>query len=469
MQQTLSTRRSLLQKTACGFGHLALAGLAGQNSRVRAGVDNPLTVRSPMVPARAKRIIFLFMHGAPSQVDSFDYKPELQRRGGKTVTLKNPRFGQVEDRKLLGSPWRFRQHGQSGAWVSSLFPEVAKHVDDICFIRSLHTTGTAHGQATLFMHTGSTNLVRPAMGSWICYGLGSESENLPGFVTICPSANIGGTRVYSSAFLPSAFQGTALGQAERPVTEATFQNVQRTDLPPLQRERQLNLLRRLNEQQLAGVAEADSLEATVNSFEMAYRMQKFAPQITDIGRESLATQAMYGVGQKETDDYGRQCLLARRLSEAGVRYVQVNFTDNTTTPKWDQHSNLKTDHETHAQAVDRPIAALLKDLKQRGLLDDTLVWWGGEFGRTPYSENDTGRDHNPLGFTMWLAGGGVKPGFSYGETDELDVDPPIGVAWNRGFVADFPEFTVSQLRQGGLSCQARQPRLSSRNVSRTFC
>ncbi len=409
-------RRALLQRTACGFGSLAMTGLASQ-----AAERHPLAARSPMLPARAKRVIFLFMHGGPSQVDTFDYKPELQRRSGKTATFSKTRSGKAEENTLLGSPWKFQQHGQSGAWVSSLFPHIAKQVDRLCFIHSMRTNGTAHGQATLFLHTGSTNLIRPSMGSWITYGLGSESENLPGFVTICPSANVGGSRVYSSAFLPAAYQGTVLGRAEAPATEATFRNVDNARRPLALRHKQAELLRRLNEQQLARSGDKGPLEATINSFETAFRMQHHAPLAAEIESETATTRAMYGIGQTATDDFGRQCLLARRLSESGVRFVQVNYSDNTTTPKWDQHSKLQQDHPTHARAVDQPIAGLLQDLSQRGLLDDTLVWWCGEFGRTPYSEGGTGRDHSPFGFTTWLAGGGVAEGMSYGATDELGM------------------------------------------------
>lgn len=416
------SRRAMLKHSACGFGYLAFAGLAGQTPGVHAArTDGPLSLKPPMFPPRAKRVIFLFMSGAPSHIDTFDDKPELRRRDGQTATFGQTRYGKGEQHTLLGSPWRFKQHGESGMQVSSLFPHIARHVDDMCFIKSMHTNGTAHGQATLFMHTGSTNLVRPSMGSWIGYGLGTENQNLPGFVTLCPSANIGGARVYSSAFLPASYQGMALGQAERPMSEARFRNVSRPGLSSAMRERQIEMLRQVNQQQMAGDADSDALEAVVNSYETAFRMESHASQVTEIGRESAATLNMYGVGAKGTDEFGRQCLMARRLSESGVRFVQVNYTDNSSTPKWDQHRNLKKDHPVHAQAVDQPIAALLTDLKQRGLLEDTLVWWGGEFGRTPYSENGSGRDHNPFGFTQWLAGGGVKPGFSFGATDELGL------------------------------------------------
>ena len=414
------SRRRLMLSTACGFGYVAFADLAAR-AALRVDSDDPLAARPPMLPGRAKRVIFLFMHGGPSHVDTFDHKPRLNRLDGKTASFDRTRFGKAERQTLLGSPWKFERHGQSGRWVSSLFPHVAKRVDDLCMIHSMNTNGTDHGQATLFMHTGATSLIRPSVGSWVCYGLGTENENLPGFVTICPNSNIGGSRAYSSAFLPAAYQGTALGRAEHPATEAVFRNVVDTSSPRVSRARRMELLRNLNQIQVDGQADAAALHATVNSFETAFRMQQFAPSVTSLDDESAETLALYGVGQKETDDFARQCLLARRLSEAGVRFVQVNYTDNKNTPKWDQHQNLKEDHEAHARAVDQPIAALLSDLKRRGLLDDTLVWFSGEFGRTPYSESGTGRDHNPFGFTTWLAGGGVKAGANHGCTDDLGM------------------------------------------------
>jgi hypothetical protein len=327
----------------------------------------------------------------------------------------------------MKSPWGFRQYGGSGRWVSDLFPHIARHVDDLCFLHGMHTEGIAHGPATLFLHTGSINLIRPSVGSWVTYGLGTENQNLPGFVTICPSMGNGGPRNWSNAFLPAAYQGTAIGRAGIPAAEARIRNLGNAQLPAAQQRRQLDLLQGLNAEQLRlrspganipGSPGDAELEAVIGSYELAFRMQTQAPELFDLLRESRATQRLYGIGEQATDNFGRQCLLARRLVEAGVRYVQVNYGDNTDNPAWDQHSNLPK-HADHALAVDRPVAALLADLKRRGLLEDTLVWWGGEFGRTPYAErNGTGRDHNPGGFTMWLAGGGLKRGFAFGATDE---------------------------------------------------
>jgi hypothetical protein len=271
----------------------------------------------------------------------------------------------------------------------------------------------------LFLHCGSTNTIRPSMGSWVTYGLGTENANLPGFVSIAPSAGNGGARNYGSAFLPAAYQGTALGKAGAPVSTAAIHNLGNSSRSAEARRRQFDLLRALNTEQLRTTPGDSELEAVVSSFELAWRMQSHAPDVLDLSREPAETHSLYGIGDPRTDNFGRQCLMARRLCEAGVRFIQVTYGDSTANPAWDQHSDLPK-HAVHARAVDRPIAGLLADLKRRGLLEDTLVWWGSEFGRTPYAEkNGTGRDHNPGGFTVWLAGAGVKPGFAFGSTDEL--------------------------------------------------
>jgi hypothetical protein len=413
------TRRSVLKSTACGFGYLALAGLASESSAASA----PLAPRAPHFGPRAKRVIFLFMQGGPSHVDSFDYKPRLESEDGKMLEFDDARTlaktRKIVPHRVMKSPWKFAQHGQSGRWVSDLFPGIAQHVDKLCVLHGMHTEGIAHGPATLFMHTGSINLVRPSMGSWVTYGLGTENHNLPGFVTISPSMGNGGPRNWSNAFLPTVYQGTAVGRAGIPATEATIRNLTNDRLAVADQRRQFELLQAINAEQLRRAAGDTELEAVISSFELAFRMQTHAPGILDLANESKDTLALYGIGDKTTDNYGRQCLMARRLVERGVRYVQVNYGDNTDNPAWDQHSNLPK-HADHALAVDKPVAGLLQDLAQRGLLDDTLVWWGGEFGRTPYAEkNGTGRDHNPDGFTVWLMGAGVKPGVSYGATDEF--------------------------------------------------
>jgi hypothetical protein len=283
----------------------------------------------------------------------------------------------------------------------------------------MQTEGVAHGPATLFLHCGATNFIRPSLGSWLTYGLGTENDNLPGFVTISPSSGNGGSRNYGNAFLPPVYQGTAIGRAGSPASEATIRNLSNPLLSASEQKRQFELLRELNAEQKKAAPGDAELDAVISSYELAWRMQHNAPGVLDLSKESPATLALYGVGERVTDNFGRQCLMARRLCEAGVRYVQVTYGDNTANPAWDQHSNLAK-HADHAVAVDKPVAGLLADLKQRGLLEDTLVWWGGEFGRTPYAEkNGTGRDHNPGGFTVWLAGGGVKPGFAYGATDDF--------------------------------------------------
>ncbi len=413
----LPTRRQLLQSTACGFGYLALAGLTNS------AAANPLAPRAAPIRPRAKRVIFLFMQGGPSHVDTFDYKPRLERDNGQMRSFDDARTlaktHQVVAHRVMKSPWRFRRHGHSDLWVSELFPHIARRADDLCVLKGMHTEGIAHGPATLFLHTGAINLIRPSVGSWVLYGLGTENQNLPGFVTLCPSMGNGGPRNYSNAFLPPAYQGTAVGRAGIPATEAKIRNLGNDRLAPAEQRRQLDLLQALNAEQMRPSPGDAELEAVIDSFELAFRMQTHAPGVLDLSGETKETQRLYGIGAKDTDNFGRQCLMARRLAESGVRYVQINYGDNSANPAWDQHSNLPK-HADHARAVDKPVAGLLEDLRRRGLLDDTLVWWGGEFGRTPYAEkNGTGRDHNPDGFTVLLAGGGVKAGLSFGATDEF--------------------------------------------------
>ena len=412
MNPLLFSRRRALQTLGCGFGSLAMAGLA-------AGESHPTAFRKHA--ARAKRIIFLFMQGGVSHVDSFDYKPKLAAEDGRLLDFADLRSlaktGKSPQQRVMKPLWDFAQHGESGLWGSSLFPEMCAHLDDMCVIRSMHTEGIAHGPATLFLHTGTTTFVRPSMGAWINYGLGSENQNMPGFVTISPSLGNGGPRNYGNAFLPAVYQGTPVGRAGIAAKDATIGNL-RPARTEEEARRQFDLLRELNAEQLRQKPGESELDAVLQSYELAWRMQDSAPPVLGIEGESPETLALYGIGRAPTDNFGRQCLLARRLCESGVRFVQVNYGDNTNNPAWDQHSNLKK-HGDHAAAVDRPVAGLLADLKQRGLLDDTIVWWGGEFGRTPYAEkNGTGRDHNPAGFSVWLAGGGFKKGEAYGETDE---------------------------------------------------
>ena len=416
-----TNRRQLLQYTACGFGALAAnAMLAGsQTTGASTGLNGFEGLHHR---ARAKRIIFLFMQGGVSQVDSFDYKPLLADRHGETHTFDDARqlakTGKPTEHHLMRSPWKFRQYGNSGRWVSELFSKSAEYVDDMCLLHGMHTEGVAHGPATLFLHCGATNFVRPSFGSWVLYGLGPENQNLPGFVSIAPSVGNGGPRNYGNAFLPPKFQGTKIGGAG---TESlTIDSLTRDDIPRQSQSKQVELIQRLNRAQWNRRGTQDEeLEAAIQSHELAWRMQQVAPEVLDMTNESAATMEMYGLDNPKTRIYGERCLMARRMCEAGVRFIQVNYGDNSANPAWDQHSNLPK-HEEHAEAVDKPIAGLLQDLKQRGLLEDTIVWWGSEFGRTPYSqENGTGRDHNPRGFTVWLAGGGFKPGYAHGQTDEF--------------------------------------------------
>jgi hypothetical protein len=401
----------MLQQCGAGFGMFALAGMLGQNAR--ALTPNPLAARQPMFAPRAKRVIFLFMHGGPSQVDTFDPKPLLARDNGKPYSGKRPRVVFAQTGNLLKSPWEFKHYGQSGIEVSDLFPHVGQCVDDLCMIRSIHGDNTAHGGALLQLHTGTDTFVRPSMGSWVTYGLGTENQNLPGFITICPTLGHGGVQNWSSAFLPAAYQGTPIGNASIPAKAASINYIKSPDMEDdLQRE-QLGLLRQMNDEQLRHFGHDPHLEGRIQSFELAFRMQTSAPELLDISGESKATRDLYGIDQQPTDNFGRQCLLARRFAERGVRFVQV-----THSYKWDQHGDLRNGHTNNAKEVDKPIAGLLKDLKSRGLLEDTLVLWGGEFGRTPTAQGGDGRDHNPHGYTMWLAGGGVKPGYVHGATDD---------------------------------------------------
>ncbi len=411
----LISRREALQLTGCGFGALAAQAMARNPAAASELVSH--------IAPRAKRIIFLFMQGGVSQVDSFDYKPALAKADGNKQAFDDARQlaktgRRGTEHRVMKSPWGFQQYGESGRWVSELFPETAQYVDKLCFLHGMHTEGVAHGPSTLFLHCGSTNFIRPSFGSWVLYGLGTENANLPGFISIAPSVGNGGPRNYGSAFLPAKFQGTRIGGTGK--EKLQIESLNRDGVSVAEQQEQLRLLQQLNEKQIARRGVRDSeFDALVDSYDLAWRMQSIAPEIMNIEDESEATLNLYGIDRVETKSYGQKCLLARRLCEAGVRFIQVNYGDNSANPAWDQHSNLPK-HAEHAAAVDRPIAGLLADLQQRGLLEDTIVWWGGEFGRTPYAqENGTGRDHNPGGFTVWLAGGGVKAGYAHGETDEF--------------------------------------------------
>ncbi len=410
-------RRDLLRGAGCGFASLAFDALAAAESD-ETSAHLPLRHHMP----RAKRMIFIFMQGGPSHVDSFDWKPELRARHEQSIDFTGVRFGtfgKVSQRKLMKPLWNFRPGGQCGHPVSDLFPHLRELTDDLCFLQGMHTEGVAHGPATLFLHTGSTVQVRPSLGSWVLYGLGSENQNLPGFISLQPSEGNGGPRNFGQAFLPARFQGTPISRASEPVSRMNIEHIRNTRLSPQELAARFELTQQLNKAQATrSSAGRDAADAVLRSWELAWQMQSVAPPLFDLSQETESTAEMYGIGEEATDAFGRQCLLARRLSESGVRFIQVNYADNSANPRWDQHSNMPR-HKEHARATDKPVAGLLRDLKQSGLLEETLVWWGGEFGRTPFSQSNDGRDHNPRGFTVFLAGGGVRPGFSWGCTDEI--------------------------------------------------
>ncbi len=415
-----TTRRDMLRASACGFGQFALAAMAGQGMASDAikSTGTSLTAKLPHFSARARRVIFLFMWGGPSHVDLFDPKPRLNSEDGKPLLGKSVGSDRDQLGQVLGSPFSFAQHGESGITISELFPQLSKHADRMCVVRSMHTEGSAHGEALLRLHTGQANLVRPSVGAWVSYGLGSESENLPAFITISPPRGHGGVQNYGSAFLPAVHQGTAIGSAEIPISKAVVSNLVNSRMDSTLQRNQLALVQSLNRRHLNAVTTDRGIEGLIDSFELAFRMQSTMPPIMDLADESKSTLDLYGVGSEPTDNFGRQCLLARKFSEQGVRYIQVstNYT-------WDHHQKVQEGHVTESAKVDRPIAGLLADLAQRGMLDDTLVLWGAEFGRTPMVENGTGRNHHPQAFTMWMAGGGVRGGLTYGSTDDFGYRP----------------------------------------------
>jgi hypothetical protein len=406
-----ASRRQWLASASAGFGSLALAALLGERSIAD---ESPLAPRQPHFRPRARRVIFLFMHGGPSQVDTFDYKPLLERDHGKPLPFSKPRVFSSQTGNLLRSPWSFRQYGQSGAWISDLFPNLARRADDLCILNGMHGSNSRHGAALLELHTGSDTFVRPSMGAWITYGLGSDNQDLPGFITICPTVTHGGATAYGSAFLPGEYQGTAIGNAGIPADQARIPFIANASGTPRDLKRlELDLAARLSRESAGDAGGHPELDAQINAMELAFRLQARAPELQEISGETAAALSDYGLDEPHTRNFGYQCLMARRFIERGVRFVQC-----THSYKWDQHDNLKAGHAKNALEVDRPIAALLGDLKSRGLLDDTLVLWGGEFGRTPVAQGADGRDHNPQGYTMWLAGGGIRAGLRYGMTDE---------------------------------------------------
>lgn len=429
------SRRHALKSIASGFGYLAFAGLAHaasskETTRSSAGGLSP---KLPHFPARAKRVIFLCMNGGPSHVDMLDYKPVLNKQSGGASTVGRDRGGA----KLLGSPFKFAQHGHSGLWMSEVLPHLAKKADDLCVMRSMHTDLPNHAQAFTQLHTGSFQFVRPSVGAWTLYGLGSENANLPGFVTVNPPSDNGGARNYGSAFLSAICQGTKIGGNQIPGFYAALLKKDQEPGPPLKniensnishdlQRAQLDLVRDLNRHKLGQDVYHPEIEGAIESFELAFRMQAEVPQVLDMRSEPQSVLNLYGVGPGlPTDRFGRQCILARRLAEAGVRFIEI-----TAPTQWDHHFRLKEELPKSCLATDQPVAALLTDLKQRGLLKDTLVIWAGEFGRTPYAQSINGRDHNNKGFTIWMAGGGVKGGLAYGATDDFGyqaVEKPVHI------------------------------------------
>ncbi len=403
------TRRQLLRTAGNGFGMLGL-------SQLLAGQAQAGTVFPTHAP-KAKRVIYLFMSGGPSHVDLFDHKPRLMQDQGKPLPFEKPKLERTKTGNLLPSPWSFKKHGQSGVEISELLPNLATCADELCVIRSMVADNINHNGACLQMNTGEQAFSRPSLGSWLQYGLGSENNDLPGFVVISPAQPAQGAPLWSSSFLPATYQGTLVNDLKHPIA-----NLGNDRFKPDRQRQELDLLHRLNQAHAGARAEDSRLEARIQSFELAFRMQMQAPEAFDVDSESEATKKMYGLDDPVTETFARQCLMARRLSERGVRTVQVYHTatsKRTSCQLWDQHGNLKTELPNNCAATDKPVAALIKDLKARGLLEDTLIVWGGEFGRTPTAEGNNGREHHPFGFTMWMAGGGVKGGTTYGATDEF--------------------------------------------------
>jgi len=400
------SRRAMLRSASCGFGYMAFAGLASDAAKAATAStsESPLAAKMPHFRPRAKRVIFMFMDGGPSHMDTFDYKPQLAKDHGKKGKRRST---------LYGSPFKFARRGESGLWISELFPEIAsRHIDDLCVVRSMHTDIASHPQAVPFFHTGNFQFTRPSMGAWVLYGLGTENQNLPGFITINPPPILGGAQNYGSAFLPACYQGTRIGYLGQSLKGATIKDLASPHLTRPEQREQVDLIQTMNRSLLADRGYDPQVEGVIGSMELGSRMQDSVPEVMDLSRESEATLKLYGIGEKDTDNFGRQCLLARRFAESGVRFIEIAHTN------WDQHRQLTDTLRLNGRQTDLPIAGLLTDLAQRGLLEDTLVLWSGEFGRLPEIENGDGRSHNADAFTLWMAGGGVRGGMAYGETDE---------------------------------------------------
>lgn len=423
------TRREFLTTMGGGFTSLALTGMLGldgflgSQSVAADGVSpfkSPLSPKAGHLPGKAKSCIFLFMYGGPSHIDTFDYKPEINRLDGKTVEVKtHGRGGHRNQGRIVGSPWNFKQHGESGAWVSDLFPHVATCVDDIAFLKSMTADSPVHGSAMLMMNSGRILSGNPSLGSWLNYGLGTANQDLPGYVVMLDKTGgpISGAKNWSCGYMPAHYQATVF----RPKGDPIMNLKPYGDMTDAEQRTILEHLNHFNGEHLADRVDNTELAARISSYELAYRMQTTAPEAVDVDTESEHVKKLYGLDEDRTEDFGRKCLLARRLVERGVRFIQIYSGGSHNDDNWDAHGDLKKNHDYHAGNTDKPIAGLLKDLKQRGLLDETLVVWGGEFGRQPTAEYEkgTGRDHNSMGFTMWMAGGGLKGGVTVGETDEL--------------------------------------------------
>ncbi len=432
------TRREFLWQTGAGFGAVALSTMLGRdgffNTTAAADVrSNPLAAKAPHFAPKAKSIIFLFMYGGPSHIDTFDYKPNMIGMDGKSVDVKTfGRGGHRNQGRIVEPRWKFKQYGECGKWVSDLFPNVAECVDDIAFLNSMTADSPIHGSAMLMMNSGKILSGSPALGSWVNYGLGTVNENLPGFVVMLDPTGgpISGAKNWSSGYMPATYQGTVLRSQGNPILDLqTPAGISR----PVQRE-MLDSIAAINQRHLDAHGGNDDLAARISSYELAYKMQEHAPEAVSFKDEDSETLELYGVNNPKTEDFGRRCLIARRLVERGVRCVQLYSGGAHNDDNWDAHGDLETNHNKHAGATDQPVAALLKDLKRRGLLDSTLVVWGGEFGRQPTAEYamGSGRDHNSFGFTMWMAGGGIKGGVSVGATDELGstaVERPLHVKY----------------------------------------
>jgi hypothetical protein len=423
------TRREFLWEAGGGFASVALAAMLqndGFLSRQAVAADgstpfvNPMAPRRPPRPPKARSVIFLFMYGGPSHVDTFDYKPELFGLDGKTIQVKTfGRGGRKNEGRIVGPKWSFRQYGQCGKWVSDLFPNLATCVDDIAFIHSMYAESPIHGSAMLMMNSGRILSGHPCLGSWVTYGLGSENQNLPGFVVMLDKSGgpISGPKNWSSGYMPAAYQGTVLSADEVPLHDLALPEGTTRKL----RRRLLDRLRDKNEAHRADRIDNSELAARIAAYELAFQMQQHAPEAVDFASEPPEVRELYGINDPQTADFGRKCLLARRLVERGVRFIQIYAGGAHNDDNWDAHNDLVANHSKHAGRTDKPIAGLIRDLKRRGLLDETLVVWGGEFGRQPTAEYEqgTGRDHNSFGFTMWMAGGGIRGGVSVGRTDEL--------------------------------------------------